>query len=573
MPRTATPAVSVIVPLIARAELLERAGSQLRAQTLCDLEILLVGGGSEGESGTDSIGSLRADERVRREAPGLSLCDALNAGLEACRGERVMIFDPRDELQPRAIEALAVRMRHGGQAGAFGGFRFRAPIGDLPQDPIADAPDEIGIDDLLKQQWFPLSVMMVDAGAIGGIHFRACGSSSGDQNLHPADYEWLLRLAEVGVKWSRSRMEIAKVWVRGLEPSGRVEQRLRARAKLVRDRAVAHGREPRDICVLAQSTVDACLGLLKDVENPPTLYCDASSRSTAEMARWWHRLGYVGVAPEHLNPFAGTGTVSDDSTAARAKRVLESLDPCRAVVIVGKGPAAPILAGSLASVGMTPRIVGISGPLPGWVDDARAAVLASGHDAPNRSQFLLTETDVAAHLPAGASLRSIDQAGPSDTRDRGSLREDGEMPGAPEPRGVFALPMMIRAFIRDQIDPKLPVALLGLGRNARLLTRELAGTGVDILGVDAGVSGRPWWADADGIDSLRACELAALSADTQCIMTVLKDEGFAAQALRARPGGRVLRWSWVSDVFAGVRATAWDSGQESERTIAVREAA
>ncbi|MBX3381522.1 MAG: glycosyltransferase family 2 protein [Phycisphaeraceae bacterium] len=563
MPRTASPAVSVIVPLIARAELLERAGSQLRAQTLSDIEIVLVG----GEAGSDAIGSMRADERVRREAPGLGLCDALNAGLEACRGERVMIFDPRDELEPRAIEALAVRMRHGGESGAFGGFRFRAPIGNLPHDPLADAPNEISFDELVTQQWFPLSAMMVDASAIGGIHFRASHAQGGC--IHPADYEWLLRLAEVGVKWSRSRMDVARVWVRGLENNGCIEQRLRARARLIRERLIANGREAPDVRVLTQGAVDACMGLLADAENPPTLYCDASSRSTAEMARWWQRLGFVGAAPEHLNSFAEAK--ENESTAASAKRVLATLDPCRAVVIVGTGPAAPLLAGSLASAGMTPRICGVKRDLPGWVNDARAIVLNSGQEAPIRSQFVLTEPDVRVHLPAGASLVSMDEPGIEDELIRPTLGDDGEMPPAPVPRGLFALPLLIRTFIHEQIDLLKPVALLGLGRNARLLARDLSRAGIGVYGVDAGVQGSPWWAEVDGIASLTMCELEALPRDAQCIMTVLKDDGFAARTLSTRPGTRVLRWSWVSDVLAGVRPTAWDSGcQEAAST---REAA
>jgi len=562
MPRTASPAVSVIVPLTARAELNERAGAQLRAQTLSDIEIVLVG----GAPGSDAIGSLRADERVKREAPGLTRCDALNAGLDACRGERIMIFDPRDELESRALEALAVRMRHGGESGAFGGFRFRAPIGDLPQDPLKDAPHEIGFDDLARQQWFALSMMMVDASAIGGIHFREVDPAS--DLLHPADYEWLLRLAEVGVRWSRSRLEIGRVWVGKLQSPGAIERSLKARAKMIRDRVVARGHEISDVRVLTQGAVDACLGLLSDCENPPSLYCDASNRSKAEMARWWQRLGFVGPAPEHLNPFA-SANVELETTATRAKRMLEALDPCRPVVIVGTGPAAPILAGSLASLGMSPRMCGMPTEIPGWVNDSRAIVLSSGQEAPSRSQFVLTVPDVCVHVPAGASLVSMDESPEISGSERLALLEDGSMPPIASARGIFALPTLIRSFICEQIDASKPVALLGLGRNARLLARDLARMGIRIYGVDAGVQGQPWWAEIDDIRALETCELSELPPDSQLIMTVLKDERFAASTLRARPDSRLLRWSWTCDVLSGVRPTAWDSVQ----VALVREAA
>jgi len=566
MPRTASPAVSVIVPLTARADLNERAGAQLRAQTLTDIEFVLVG----GSPGSDQITTLCADERVRREAPGLSLCDCLNSGLEACRGERVMIFDPRDELEPRALEALAVRMRHGGQSGAFGGFRFRAPIGDLPQDPLKDAPDEVGFDELARCQWFGLSTMMVDAGAIGGIHFRSPQPASG--LLHPADYEWLLRLAEVGVRWSRSRLNIGRVWVRKLEEPRAIEQRLKDRARLIHDRMIAHGHEASDIRTLTQSAVDACLGLMSDAQNPPNLYCDASNRSTAEMARWWQRLAFVGPAPEHLNPYSHA-TIETETTATRAKRMLESLDARRPVVIVGTGPAAPILAGTLASLGMTPRMCGVHGEPPGWAAEARALVLTSGQEAPPRSQFVLTEPDVCVHVPAGASLVSMDESAPDTGSERLALEGDGSMPALAAPRGVFALPSLIRAFICELIDPSKPVALLGLGRNARLLARDLHRMAIPMRGIDSGVHGLPWWADVDGIRSLDMCELHALPPDAQLVMTVLNDERFVQSTLRERPASRILRWSYVADVLASVRSTPWESAHAERTQLPVLEAA
>ncbi|MGH7242170.1 MAG: hypothetical protein ACREJD_01990 [Phycisphaerales bacterium] len=562
MPGTASPAVSVIVPLIARAELHERAGLQLRAQTLSDIEIVLVG----GTPGLTEIASLRADERVRREAPGLSLCDALNAGLESVRGERVMLFDPRDELFPCALEALAVRMRHGGESGAFGRFRFRAPIGDLPQDPLKDAPDEVGFDELTRQQWFPLSAMMVDAGAVGGIHFKS--SLANTDSIHPAEYDWLLRLSEVGVRWSRSRVDVARAWVRTLAPNDSINASLTQRAMITHRSLRAHGADEAVIRIRTQSTVDAHQGLLSDAEAPPSLYCDASSRSTAEMARWWQRFGYVGEAPEHLN---SCGMAEQKSVPADAKRLLRALDPARAVVVVGLGQAAPILTGLLASLGATPRLCGVSGELPGWVTDAQAVHLASGADAPPGSQFVLTESDVSVHFPAGASIASALDV-PADFQTRAVLMDDGAMPPPPELRGLFRLPSLIREAIVQQLDPARPIALLGLGRNARLLARTLASQGRTILGVDSGVQGSPWWSEVDHVRIQMIASPPELPRDAQLVMTVLKDDRFLGAVKILLPDANVLRWCRMADVLAGVHASAWSEHSDAELQL-TREAA
>ncbi|MFO0859942.1 MAG: glycosyltransferase family A protein [Phycisphaerales bacterium] len=550
MARTASPAVSVIVPLIARADQLERAGAALRAQTLRDFELILVG----GSAGADSIASLRADDRVRREAPGLGLIDALNAGLDACRGDRVMIVDPRDELTTSALEALAVRMHHGGESGAFGGFRFTAPIGELAPDPLRDAPDCVGLDELLACQWFPLSAMMVDAAQIGGIHFRAPDGAS--EPIHPHEYEWLLRLADVGVRWSRSRLRVASVRLRTLEKPGIIERALRARVRLIHERMTAREHSETDVRIVTQPAVDACLGLVADRDHPPALYCDASNRSHAEMARWWQRFGFVGAAPQHLNPFERQ--VALNETAARTRRAAEALDPRRPVVVVGTGAGAPMLSGTIASLGGRPYLCAPGDALPGWVAETEARVLRSGLEAPAGSQFVLTESDVRVNVPPGADLLSIDQFESTPSDERASIAPDGSIPPPQAPKGLLALPALLRALALQQLDPRLPVALLGLGRNARLLARSLQGRFASILGVDDGLASAPWWAEVDGIDSLSLVPRSALPPEAQLVMTVVKDAGFMRALRRDLPHARVFRWSLAADVLIGVAGSAWD---------------
>lgn len=550
MPRTASPAVSVIVPLIARADCLERAGRQLRSQTLSDIEILLVG----GAPGLEQISSLRADERVRREAPGLSLCDALNAGLEACRGERVLIFDPRDELDPRALEALAVRMRHGDQAGAFGTFRFCAPIGELPQDPLADAPHEVGLDELLRCQWFPLSAMMVDAGAIGGIHFRS-QHARGD-SIQPADYEWLLRLSEVGVRWSRSNIRIASVRVRPLESVRAIEQTLAGRARLVHHHATTRGLCLPDIRALTQDAVDARIGLLSDHEDPPAFY-SAQRASNAEMARWWHRLGYVGPAPQHLRPEICVESIASSapSLPERALALAGSLDPARPIVLMGTGPAITHFAGIASGLGAALRTAAGADQFLS-VDSASRPLAITGPDqAPRNSQFVLPSREQASLLLPGRESFIIEEATRSPF-ERLSLLPDGSCPPPHSARGLLALPSLIAEHIAASIDPTKPVLLIGLGRNARRLARALVKRNIPFSGFDHSLREHPPWSRIDGIEFDLLSDLP--QSHPQIILPVVHDSALLDQLARALPGAPpIARWSLASEVLCGMRPSAW----------------
>lgn len=550
MPRTASPAVSVIVPLIARAAWLERAGLQLRSQTLSDIEIILVG----GAPGAELIASLRADERVRREGIGLSVCDALNAGLEACRGERVLIFDPRDELDPRALEALAVRMRHGDHAGAFGGFRFCAPIGELPLDPLADAPHEIGLDELLHCQWFPLSAMMVDAGAIGAIRFRS--HRTHEDSIHPADYEWLLRLSEVGVRWSRSNMRVAQVRVRPLECVSAIEQSLAERARLIHLHATTRGFGAPEIRALTQDAVDARTGILSDFEEPPAFY-SAQRSSSAEMARWWHRLGCVGPAPDHLRPeiCAESNPSAAPSLPERTLALAEQLDPSRPVVLMGTGPAITHFAGVLSGLGAVLRISADAAQFLSVDSAARPIAISGPEQAPRHAQFVLPSREQALQLLPGRECFIIEDATRSPF-ERLSLLPDGSCPPPHLARGLLALPALIAEHIASTIDSTKPALLIGLGRNARRLARALAKRKIPFSGFDHALREAPAWSKFDGIDFELLADLP--TTHPQIILPVVHDSALLDQLARIFPGTTcIARWSLASEVLCGMRASIW----------------
>ena len=91
------PVISVIVPVYKSEKYLEKCLDSLTAQTLHDIEILLVDDGSPDRSGEICDRYAEADNRVRvihQENQGVSA--ARNAGIEASRGEYIMFVDSDD---------------------------------------------------------------------------------------------------------------------------------------------------------------------------------------------------------------------------------------------------------------------------------------------------------------------------------------------------------------------------------------------------------------------------------------------------------------------------------------------
>ena len=109
------PEVSVIVPVYQVESYLERAVESLLAQTLEELEIILVDDGSTDQSPQicDEY-ARRFPEKVRvlhQENRGLGL--ARNAGLDLARGEYVAFVDSDDTVEPDMYRAMAEKARAG----------------------------------------------------------------------------------------------------------------------------------------------------------------------------------------------------------------------------------------------------------------------------------------------------------------------------------------------------------------------------------------------------------------------------------------------------------------------------
>jgi glycosyltransferase involved in cell wall biosynthesis len=102
------PRFSVVLPVRDRADSVARATVSVLAQTLADLELVVVDGGSD-DGTLDSV-RLVADRRVRvlDDAPATA-AEAIVEGLVACRGDHVSVIDADTVARPHWL-ARCVRL-------------------------------------------------------------------------------------------------------------------------------------------------------------------------------------------------------------------------------------------------------------------------------------------------------------------------------------------------------------------------------------------------------------------------------------------------------------------------------
>ena len=101
------PKVSVIIPTYNRAGLLPRAVNSALAQTLEDIEVIIIDDASTDH--TPRVAARFDDPRVRyiRHECNRHLATARNTGIFNSRGMYIALLDDDDELLPNALEELA----------------------------------------------------------------------------------------------------------------------------------------------------------------------------------------------------------------------------------------------------------------------------------------------------------------------------------------------------------------------------------------------------------------------------------------------------------------------------------
>ena len=121
------PRVSVIMPAYNHERFVRRALDSVVAQTLADLEIVVVDDGSRDETGTllDEFAARCASCEVTViHQPNEGAHAAINRGLAHARGEFVAIINSDDAYAPARLETLLAAMRERCCDFAFSGTRF-----------------------------------------------------------------------------------------------------------------------------------------------------------------------------------------------------------------------------------------------------------------------------------------------------------------------------------------------------------------------------------------------------------------------------------------------------------------
>ncbi|WP_336338317.1 glycosyltransferase family 2 protein [Haloarcula brevis] len=98
------PRVSVVIPAYERGDVVGRAVDSALAQTVSDIEVVVVDDGSDDD--TAAVAEAYDDERVRVLTHGTNrgVSAARNTGVEVAAGEYVAFLDSDDEWLPRKLE-------------------------------------------------------------------------------------------------------------------------------------------------------------------------------------------------------------------------------------------------------------------------------------------------------------------------------------------------------------------------------------------------------------------------------------------------------------------------------------
>ena len=106
------PPISVLMPAHNAASTLPDTLDSLLSQSLRDFEVVAVNDGSSDDTGVILRAFAAEDPRIRPiDIPHVGLIEALNCGLDACRGNFVARMDSDDLAHPHRLELQAERLR------------------------------------------------------------------------------------------------------------------------------------------------------------------------------------------------------------------------------------------------------------------------------------------------------------------------------------------------------------------------------------------------------------------------------------------------------------------------------
>lgn len=206
---SATPTVSVLLPVRNAAGTIARAVAGVRAQTRTDWELVAVDDGSTDGTRELLRRAAAEDARIRLlEQPPLGLVAVLNAGLAVARGRFIARLDADDECHPGRLAAQAACLEAEPEVGlvscwvGFGGDRTANAGYALHVDWLNAlvTPEQIVLNRFVESPLAHPSVMFRRE-----LVERHGGYRDGD---FPEDYELWLRWLEAGVRMAKVPREL-----------------------------------------------------------------------------------------------------------------------------------------------------------------------------------------------------------------------------------------------------------------------------------------------------------------------------------------------------------------------------
>src|SRR5918999_4707877 len=136
----AVPRISVVVPIYNVEGFLRECLESVAAQTVGDLEVVMVDDGSTDGSAAIAREFAERDSRFRLlSQPNAGLSAARNTGIEAAEGEFLAFLDGDDVLPPNAYELLLGALEQTGSDFASGNVRRLTSWGTSQALFLADA--------------------------------------------------------------------------------------------------------------------------------------------------------------------------------------------------------------------------------------------------------------------------------------------------------------------------------------------------------------------------------------------------------------------------------------------------
>jgi glycosyltransferase involved in cell wall biosynthesis len=199
-----SPSVSILLPVFNSAATVRRAVMSISAQTLADWELVAIDDGSTDGTRAELLAFARDDPRIRvltREHAGLVA--ALNAGLEAARGDFIARMDADDEAHPERLAEQVALLRARPDLGLasclveFGGDRIAHAGYALHVDWINEivTPEQVALHRFIESPLAHPSVLFRRELVARHGGYREGG--------FPEDYELWLRWIDAGVKMAK----------------------------------------------------------------------------------------------------------------------------------------------------------------------------------------------------------------------------------------------------------------------------------------------------------------------------------------------------------------------------------